>query len=46
MYETDLKSLAIELTNRCNLKCVMCESHGSMRNKGDHDEISTPQDMD
>lgn len=45
MCETDLKSLAIKLTNRCNLKCLMCEQHSRKLNKGAHDEKSA-QDMD
>lgn len=41
-----LKSLSIEATNRCNLKCAMCVSHGAQLYQGQADSHPAFIDMD
>lgn len=46
MKEADLKYLAIEITNRCNLKCSMCVSHGATVYKGQAEGYPPFMDID
>lgn len=44
--KTALNPIAIEVTNRCNMKCLMCVSHGAELYEGQADEDPPYMDVD